>query len=590
MKVLLLHPADSLRRCYLTHQWDLVVDLGRAPASTYNRWRHEMHCRVTSLYDWSEEIEDLYRIKELLQLGMGTMVDRWGIDWWDLLSLEIQSEIHQLVLVKRLSKQLDHSCQIYASRSSPLATALGVLQGTRPTILSGGLEAALRRIQHYHHVLSELDPAQVVQVLEDKLDRNHLLRKRFTRRRRSSRQPVVLLPSAYITVSRMAVAYAALLPHQRFLLVISRTSARPSSLPANVGMASLTSYCSSPDRKEIKSLLNSWCALRRGLTACSEEFRLAEGAGTLELIPKLLDWGISLRDAWVRVFECEDLVACLSADDSNAPSSIPLLLAKSRGLPALACHHGALNYHMALKTNHADFYFAKGEMERDYLRRIARVPPQKIVVGGPKRPVSCSSEQFPRPEAPWMVFFTEPYPAFSWRADEIYADLLPRLHALAQDFGLKLVLKLHPFESMRERRRTVQRCLGARGRQVSIVSGPPSSELWRNARFALTVQSSVVLECAALGIPVFLLSWLRDHHSGYLRQYARFGIGHVLDSPGQISAIPRLLVTYSPGSDRNAPSAALDPEEFERLLSGRRWLGPANHDEELESFSHLHTA
>jgi hypothetical protein len=589
MKVLLLHPADALRQRYLTHHWDLVVDLGRAPASTYDRWRQQANCRVTSLYDLSEEIEDLYCVKQLLQLGTGAMVDRWGIDWWDMLSLEIQSDLHQLILVKRLSKELGAGCQLYASRSSPLAVALGALQGARPTILSGGLEVALRRIRHYHEILSGLDPAQVAQVLEDKLHGKHLLRRRFARRR-TSRQPVVLLPSAYINVSRTALAYAAWLPHQKFLLVINRISAKPASLPANVGLASLTSYRSTPDRKEMKSLLDSWRTLRGRLVACSEEFRLADVTGTLERIPQLLDWGIVLRDAWIRVFEGEDIVACLSADDSNPPSSIPLLLARSRGLPALACHHGALNYHMTLKTNHADSYLVKGEMERDYLQRVARVPPQKITVGGPKGPDSYRSGSLPRPGAPWIVFFTEPYHAFSWRADEIYADLLPRLRGLAQDCGLQLVLKLHPFESVKERRRTVQQCLGAKAREVSIISGPPSSELWHNTRFALTVQSSVVLECTALGIPVFLLSWLRDHYSGYVSQYARFGIGHILDSPEQISNIPRLLAAGNQGSDRNPPWTALDSEEFERLLLGRHWSEMVNRDEELESFSHLYTA
>jgi hypothetical protein len=591
MKVLLLHPADPLRQRYLTHRWDWVVDLGRAPASTYDRWRQQANCRVTSLYDMSVEIEDLYCIKQLLQLATGAMVDRWGIDWWDLLSLEIQSDVHQFILVNRLSKELGPGCEIYSSRCSPLAAALGDLLGTRPTVMSGGLERALRRIQHYHQILSGLDPSQVAQVLEDKLQGRHSFLQSFVPRRRSSMRPVVLLPSAYINVSRTALAYAALLPDKQFLLVINRTSAKPPSLPANVGLASLTSYRGTPDRKEMQSLLNSWHTLHRQLTAGSEEFRLADAAGILARIPKLLDWGIGLRDAWIRVFESEEIVACLSADDSNPPSSIPLLLAKARGLPALACHHGALNYHMALKANHADSYLVKSEMERDYLRLVARVPARRIIRGGPKGPDLYRSESLPRSDAPGMVFFTEPYQALSWRADEIYADLLPRLWALAQDCGLKLVLKLHPFESAKERRRTVNRHLGAKAAgEIGIISGPPSSEVWCNTRFALTVQSSVALECNALGIPVFLLSWLRDHYSGYVSQYARFGIGRVLDSPEQISEIPHLLATCNPGSDRTAPWATLDSGEFERLLSGTSSAEKAGHDEELESFSHSYTA
>ena len=51
----------------------------------------------------------------------------------------------------------------------------------------------------------------------------------------------------------------------------------------------------------------------------------------------------------------------------------------------------------------------------------------------------------------------------------------------------------------------------------------------------------MALQCAAQGIPVFLCSWLRDTSSGYLEQFARFGIGQVLESAAELSEIPRLL-------------------------------------------------
>ena len=71
-----------------------------------------------------------------------------------------------------------------------------------------------------------------------------------------------------------------------------------------------------------------------------------------------------------RRFESENIVGCLCADDSNPYSRIPLILAKRNEVSTLACHHGALDAWMAIKTQHADFYLAKGEMERDYLVHI----------------------------------------------------------------------------------------------------------------------------------------------------------------------------------------------------------------------------
>jgi hypothetical protein len=496
---------------------------------------------VLSLYQFAEEVQDLYRVRQLLQLGSGHLADQWGIDWWDILSLEIAPQLHQLMLVHRLSKELAAHCELYSTRPHPLATALGRLLGTRLTIMESGLQSVIRRARHYRNVLSHLDTSQLAQVVEDMFDADHSFRRRFTRRGRASRRPVILLPSAYSNVSRMALSYARLLPDHTFLLVNARSNGRLTSLPRNVRAVFLTQYFVPIDKPEAASLLESWNRLRKHLVDRAEEFNTADAVGVLGRIPGLLYWGIALRDAWNQVFESESVTACLSADDSNPPSSIPLAMAKKRGLPALACHHGALDYQMAIKVNHADFYLAKSEMEQDYLRRVCHLPSEKIVVAAPDSAKSSPWPGVARRSAPWLVFFTEPYQSYGWRGDEVYRDLLPRLYSLARTCGLKLVFKLHPFESVKGHRRMLRRLIPEQEREIDVIAGPPSDQLWNNTQFALTVQSSTALECAAYNIPVFLCAWLRDCYSGYVQQYARFGVGQVLESPEQIDEIPRLL-------------------------------------------------
>jgi hypothetical protein len=107
-------------------------------------------------------------------------------------------------------------------------------------------------------------------------------------------------------------------------------------------------------------------------------------------------------------------------------------------------------------------------------------------------------------------------------------------------------------------------------RQIEVLAGPPSDELWNNTRVALTVQSSTALECAALGIPVFLCSWLRDPWSGYIQQYMRFGIGHVLESPQQIAGIPALVEIENQKSP-HPPTArsGIDSDELAELFLGK---------------------
>ena len=63
MKVLLLHPEDQFSRRD-AGKWDLVVDFGRAPVSTYDKWKRLAGCRVISLYDFALEVEDLYHARE----------------------------------------------------------------------------------------------------------------------------------------------------------------------------------------------------------------------------------------------------------------------------------------------------------------------------------------------------------------------------------------------------------------------------------------------------------------------------------------------------------------------------------------------
>jgi hypothetical protein len=347
--------------------------------------------------------------------------------------------------------------------------------------------------------------------------------------------------------------------------------------PPNVRLASLTPYFAPIDKREIALLMASWSGLRTRLVGDAEEFRLAQDADVLERFPSLLRWGMSLRDAWNQVFESQNVIACLCADDSNPLSSVPLILAKKRGLPALGCHHGALDCQMAVKSNHAEFYLVKNEMERDYLRRVCRLDSARVVMAKPE--ISSPPRQpSSRRTAPWLVFFTEPYPCYGWRSDDVYRDLLPRLCSLAKKMELRLVFKLHPLESIKGYRRMLRRLIPEQQRDIQLISGSPTPQLWSNARFAMTVQSSTALQCADLDIPVFLCAWLRDPHSGYVSQYERFGVGQLLRSSEEIAEIPRLLGGQGENLfRRNTSGSVAGAAQLAHLFAGGSALPVANH-------------
>jgi hypothetical protein len=89
----------------------------------------------------------------------------------------------------------------------------------------------------------------------------------------------------------------------------------------------------------------------------------------------------------------------------------------------------------------------------------------------------------------------------------------------------------------------------------------------------MTVESTVALECTALGIPVFLCAWLRDPFSGYVRQFERFGAGVVLDSPQQITNIPILLESQTSKSSGECRLwQTMESERLRQLLSGAHSL------------------
>ncbi len=568
MKILLLHPQDIIPAKPTQWQWDLIVDLGHAPISTYALWSARAGCPVISIYDFAEEAVDLRRAKTLVEIGTGLLIDRYKIDWWEVLAVEVLPELQQLMLVRRLANHINHEVQVYSTRSDYRSAALHALLGGHLVNLENSLQATVRRLHHYRRVVSDFSASQIGQIIHDKFDREHAIRRRFGTRRPGLRQPLILFPSAYSTVSQMAVSYAASLPGEACLLACIRANAKVKNLPPNIQMISMDPYFASLDKLEISKLFKGWSTLKVHLSAAAPEYRCAS-RGVFDRFPSLLRWGVLVRDAWNRLFEQEHIRACFCGDHSNPYTRIPLLLAQQAGIQTFASHHGALDSGMAMTSHDADFYVAKSELERDYMIRVCEVPRQKVVSLTLRNSIKSPPKSLPHNRsAPWLVFFSEPYNILSWRVDEVYRVLLPRLCALAENCALKIVFKLHPFENVATHRKLLLRHLSAeKARSIDLLDGPISNELWQNARLALTAQSSVALECNARGVPIFLCGWLRDPFSGYIQQYHKFGVGRLLETVDQISQIPEFLACDSILNRRHDYSSdTTNPVTLKQLL------------------------
>jgi hypothetical protein len=569
MKILLLHPEDDFQRSWARDRWDLVVDLGKAPKSSYDDWSRQLGRPVFSIFDLAIEVEDLLAWRELLRLGMGRVVDGFGIDWWDVIGILLQPEMQDLRLAQRLAQKIGTCEALTVTKPSPLAEALRLQLHCPLKVLGTGLQRRLvRSASRFGRAAANLNFRQLRQVVYDKYDARYLLRRNFAAAAARSQEPAVLIPSAYSNVTRTAFRYAELLPHQQFLLVLARETGETSPVPRNVRTETLAGFAKRGfDQDELRQLESSWNELQSSLQS-HPEFSLSAQTGALSNGRRWLRWGVAVRDAWNAVFERNGVIACLSADDSNPYTRIPLLLARQRGLPAVACHHGALDGIMAFKNAAFSTYLVKGEMEKDYLERVCRVDPNSLFIGAPFTPTQ--DRQLWSGRAPWIVFFTEPYETDLWRAEAIYKEIVPRLCTAARQAGKRVVLKLHPFESARQRQRMLTRVLSKdEQQQVRVVTAPLSNEILQKTWCAVTVESTTAFECATVGIPAFLCGWLRHAYVGYAPQYARFGVAQMLECPDDLLKIPSRLEGAIPrASLRERLVRAIAPEQLSEILCG----------------------
>jgi len=560
MRVLVIHPEDELQDGpWAAERWGRAIDLGRAGAEAYAQAAASFGCAVTSFDVFRDKFKEKRRVRELLALGMGRLLDGFGLDWWELTSMYVHQQLEIAYLLGLLVETLGPSDEVYVSRPCLHADVLRLALGARLQTYSPRGHQQERGVRHYLGVLRKFPAGQLLEIFWDKTDPGYQFRGSFVRRplvRRSlstAGKPlsdaVVLLPTAYINVSRTAAAYAESLPEAKFLLVATRRSGWMENRPANVGMTWLRRYASVrvPARQvEWRDLSQRWEGLRNELKMVAE-FRVLNELGCLDNFPERFAQGLEVRDAWRNVLDWEPVQAVVCADDSNPYTHMPLLLAAHRGLPTVACHHGALDGRYMFKRSHADVLLAKGRMEQDYLVRLCGLKPERVEVGAPI-PGGERMQKSSESKKSSIVFFSEAYEVGGGRGRGFYQDILPPLADLALSEGRELIIKLHPSESLAERSQFIEQILGPEQRKVvRIVGGPLQTELLQRAWFGVTVLSTVVVECALQGVPCFLCSWLESWPYGYVDQFTRFGVGIRLAERSEIGQIPEMLKNYKGG-------------------------------------------
>ncbi len=564
MSVLLVDPLDAPDSRPDESSWNRIVDLGLAGVGTYRRWADQFRCPVSTLNSLRKGFDDVWRIRNLFAAGRGRLLDSRGLDWWEILSIRLTEQLETVILLQRLVETVSGD-EIYVSRPGFHAAVMQNLLHKRLHVFPSRRSHRRSGLIHYIRAARKLSVSQIVDVLCDKYDPGYRLRAHIPHSRRASEAPVVLLPTAYVNVSRTGVAYAGTLPQQNFLLVATRRSGWLKTLPSNVAAAWLSSYAVARDRSaEAAEIALRWRALSRDLIEF-KEFKILNDLGCFAQFPRELRHGLEVRDAWGNVFDREPVQAVLCADDSNPYTGIPLLLARERGLPSVACHHGALDGYYAFKSGWADVILAKGKMEQDYLVQSCRVAGETVEIGAPATLMPSQRSQWSHDlSRSQILFISEGYEVGDARAEEFYRDVLPPLADLALSTGRGLIVKLHPTESRGERMKMVARILSSRQMKVTqVIAGPLTGALLDATWFAVTVLSTVATECAMRGIPCFLCKWLEYWSYGYIDQFVRFGVGISLSDPSEIKKIPQRLEEYE--ADPGVSANLWQPVEAERL-------------------------
>lgn len=577
MRILIVNPGDDPRRGpWRNQKWDLVVDLAHGAQAFTEDWSGPYECPVVCTESLAFDVTTSRTVHNILSEGRGRLVDDEGIDWWELISLLLAEQVFAVLSFKSISSQIRPDAEVWiTSRDSKTNLLEVMLERQLRSFQNGAFGRGVARANHYLHLLRAFSLTELKQIAFDKYDPGYEWRRRFASGLKPSSEPVVLVPSAYGNVSRMAAEYATLLPQQQFLLVATRDSAKQFDPPPNFALRDLSGYATSRSREaEFQGLMLRWSDWRTAITHLPE-LGLLLNSGAMNSVPERIRHGLETRDAWRNVLETEPVCGVFCGDDSNLYTRIPVQLASRRGIPTLDFHHGALDGRYMLKDLPSDRYLAKNDMERDYLLRVCGLPAERVVIGAP--PVKQKPSRASRTGVvSSAVFFSEPYEVAGMRAEDVYRQILARLCRLARENQRSVIVKLHPFESLPQRKRMVDRILGVEDRKlVSVRGGPLTSDLLAQTWFGLTVESTTVIQCLQNGICCFLCGWFSLSPYGYGQHYVRFNIGETLHSPDLIGDIPARLQQFEPRCAETLNlSPVVDTEELKLLLTHSQTASP----------------
>ncbi len=477
--------------------------------------------------------EDFRRVRRLLDLGCGQLVDEHGLDWWEIMGLLLHGELELLILLQRLAKTVGSEDEVYISRPGIHASLLRAFTDYPRQGFSVASGAQKGGLAHYVRVSKKLSAPQIIDVFWDKYDSGYQFRGKFGRKPEPLRHPAVLLPTAYVNVSRTGIAYANTFSEENFLLVATRRSGWVDELPRNVAATWLSLYASLRDRSaENAEMDGRWRSLLRELGK-RQSLKFCTGWVFWILFPS--GSGTDSKSAMPgKMFSTPNRFRlCCARTTVILIRGFPCSWrrpADYRILPAITAPWMAATFQEELRR--CDL----GEGKNG--RRLSGAK-MRSAAGEGGNWCTCTARELECGGKIQAIVVSAIHPLYLG-ALRCYRGkarrILPGYFASVSRLGTGDKTKTSgEVASCGKQARTIRHGRSdpfLRTENVTLlVSGPLTEDLLAKAWFGITILSTVATECAVRGIPCFLCKWLESWPYGYVEQFIRFGVGIGLNHP-----------------------------------------------------------
>ena len=131
--ILKIHCKKALgRRCN-----GIALSILAGAARRLTNWpRSYYRCDVTPIDALRAESDEIRKVGELLKIGVDVLKDKFGLDWWELISILVHSAIEKLVLLRKVAEPLSRGMRCSYSPPGIYVTALNNFLGSSVRLIS----------------------------------------------------------------------------------------------------------------------------------------------------------------------------------------------------------------------------------------------------------------------------------------------------------------------------------------------------------------------------------------------------------------------------------------------------------------------